>query len=110
MIHPMCPFPISALASQQAQPFTAMWNQQLLTWWWSHIPFASINPERNAEILMWDEPNSIEDSVDGIIGDRSRLWHPARTKTENELGMDGKDFMGIGVPSMREDPDEITEW
>ncbi len=45
-------------------------------------------------LFRWDPPLSIEDAKGGVIGGRSAMWHPLRTKTDSLYGLEGRDFAG----------------
>lgn len=56
-------------------------------------------------VFRWDLPRSFQDVKGGIFGSRSPYWHPARTKTTNEGGTDGRDFNRDG-----DDTDSSERW
>lgn len=47
-------------------------------------------------VFRWDLPLSFHDVEGGRFGSRSPYWHPSRTLTTNEAGVDGKDFARDG--------------
>lgn len=79
-------------------------TERMLT---GHFGVPNIGPGApgTIRVFRWDPPLTFRDVEGGIFGSRSGFWHPARTKTTNEAGVDGKDFARDG-----DDTDRSERW
>jgi len=59
-------------------------------------------------LFRWDPPLSLDDARGGIIGGRSAMWHPKRTRTSSIFGDEGRDF--AGRTRHPEELGDIDEW